>query len=52
LKQTAAFIGFRRSDLAIETSDKEVLFQMRHGALLVEAKFNPHEMLYHDQLAL
>jgi hypothetical protein len=44
--------GFSKDSLTLIKDDKEVLFSTRLGRLVIRAKFNPNEMLYHGQLAV
>jgi len=44
--------GFSKDSLTLTKDDKEVLFSTTLGRLVVRAKFNPKEMLYHGQLAV
>ena len=44
--------GFSKDSLTLTKDDKEVLFSTTLGRLVVKAKFNPKEMLYHGQLAV
>jgi hypothetical protein len=44
--------GFSRNSLTLTKDDKEVFFSTTLGRLVVRARFNPKEMLYHGQLAV
>jgi hypothetical protein len=44
--------GFSKDSLILTKQDKEVLFSTTLGRLVIRAKFNPKEMLYHRQLAV
>jgi hypothetical protein len=44
--------GFSRDSLTLTKGDKEVLFSTTLGRLVIRAKFDPKEMLYHGQLAV
>jgi hypothetical protein len=44
--------GFSKDSLTLTKNDKEVLFSTTLGRLVIKAKFNPKEMLYHGQLAV
>jgi len=44
--------GFSKDSLTLTRNDKEVLFTTTLGRMVVRAKFNPKEMLYHGQLAV
>ena len=44
--------GFSKDSLTLTKADKEVLFSTTLGRLVIRAKFNPKEMLYHGQLAV
>jgi len=44
--------GFSRNSLTLTKDDKEVLFSTTLGRLVVRAKFDPKEMLYHGRLAV
>jgi hypothetical protein len=44
--------GFSRDSLTLTKDDKEVLFSTTLGRLVIRAKFDPKEMLYHGQLAV
>jgi hypothetical protein len=44
--------GFSKDSLTLTKQDKEVLFSTTLGRLVIRAKFNPKEMLYHGQLAV
>jgi hypothetical protein len=49
---TYFLFGFSKEFLDFGKKDREVLFSTRLGKLLVKAKFDPSEMLYHGNLAL
>jgi|SRR5271157_568517 len=44
--------GFSKDSLTLTKEDKEVLFSTTLGRLVIRAKFDPKEMLYHGQLAV
>jgi hypothetical protein len=44
--------GFSKDSLTLTKNDKEVLFSTTLGRLVIRAKFDPKEMLYHGQLAV
>jgi hypothetical protein len=44
--------GFSRETLQLTPNDKEADFSTRLGSLIVKAKFNLKEMMYHEQLAV
>jgi hypothetical protein len=44
--------GFSKDSLTLTKNDKEVLFSTTLGRLIIRAKFDPKEMLYHGQLAV
>ena len=44
--------GFSKDSLTLTKDDKEVFFSTTLGRLVVRAKFDPKEMLYHGQLAV
>jgi len=44
--------GFSKDALTLTKKDTEVLFSTTLGRLVIKAKFNPKEMLYHGQLAV
>ena len=44
--------GFSKDSLTLTKDDKEVLFSTTLGRLVIRAKFDPKEMLYHGQLAV
>ena len=44
--------GFSKDSLTLTKDDKEVFFSTTLGRLVIRAKFNPKEMLYHGQLAV
>jgi hypothetical protein len=44
--------GFSKDSLTLTKDDKEVQFSTTLGRLVIRAKFNPKEMLYHGQLAV
>ena len=44
--------GFSKDSLSLTKDDKEVLFSTTLGRLVIRAKFDPKEMLYHGRLAV
>jgi hypothetical protein len=44
--------GFSKDSLTLTKDDKEVLFSTTLGRMVIRAKFDPKEMLYHGQLAV
>jgi hypothetical protein len=44
--------GFSKDSVTLTKADREVLFSTTLGRMVIRAKFDPKEMLYHGQLAV